>query len=74
MITQEQIDRINFLARKQKSEGLTPAETAEQAKLRKEYIEAYRASLRSALENTTVVRPDGSKQKLSEMKKKGGKK
>ena len=65
MITQEKIDRINALAKKSKTTGLTSAEAEEQQILRKEYIEAYRASLRSALENTTVVRPDGSKEKLS---------
>ncbi len=70
MITQEKIDRINALAKKSKTTGLTPAEVEEQQTLRKEYIEAYRASLRSALEHTTVVRPDGSKEKLSDMKKK----
>ena len=70
MITQEKIDRINALAKKSKTTGLTPQEVEEQQLLRKEYIEAYRASLRSALENTTVVRPDGTKEKLSEMKKK----
>lgn len=70
MITQEKIDRINALAKKSKTTGLTPAEVEEQQILRKEYIEAYRASLRSALENTTVVRPDGTKEKLSEMRKK----
>lgn len=70
MITQEKIDRINALAKKSKNIGLTPAEVEEQQQLRKEYVEAYRASLRSALENTTVVRPDGTKEKLSDMKKK----
>ena len=70
MITQEKIDRINALAKKSKTTGLTPAEVEEQQLLRKEYIEAYRASLRNALENTTVVRPDGTKEKLSDMKKK----
>lgn len=70
MITQEKIDRINALAKKSKTTGLTPAEVEEQQILRKEYIEAYRASLRSALENTTVVRPDGTKEKLSDMRKK----
>ncbi len=70
MITQEKIDRINALAKKSKTTGLTPAEAEEQQILRKEYIEAYRASLRSALEHTTVVRPDGTKEKLSDMKKK----
>lgn len=70
MITQEKIDRINALARKSKTTGLTKDEVEEQQLLRKEYIEAYRASLRSALESTTVVRPDGTKEKLSDMKKK----
>jgi uncharacterized protein YnzC (UPF0291/DUF896 family) len=70
MITQEQINRINFLARKEKTpEGLTPEEKEEQAKLRKEYVEAIRASLRGQLDHTTVVYPDGSRKKLSDIKK-----
>ena len=70
MITQETIDRINELARKSRTpEGLNEEEKAEQQKLRKEYIDAYKASLRSELEHTVVVRPDGTRQKLSEMKK-----
>lgn len=71
MITQKTIDRINQLARKSRTpEGLTDAEKAEQQRLRREYIEAYKASLRGQLEHTIVVRPDGTRQKLSEMKKK----
>ena len=70
MITQETIDRINELARKSRTpEGLNEEEKAEQQKLRREYIDAYKASLRSELEHTVVVRPDGTRQKLSEMKK-----
>lgn len=70
MITQEQINRINFLARKEKTpEGLTPEEKEEQAKLRQEYVKAIRASLRGQLDHTTVVYPDGSRKKLSDIKK-----
>lgn len=58
------IDRINELARKQKSEGLTDAEKAEQLALRREYIEAYKKSLVSQLENIYMVEPDGSKHKI----------
>ncbi len=61
---QKLIDRINELARKEKAEGLSEAEKEEQAKLRKEYITAYRASLRGILENTYIQRPDGTKEKL----------
>ena len=35
MVTQKQIDRINELARKSKSVGLTESEKDEQAKLRR---------------------------------------
>lgn len=71
MITQEQIDRINALARKSRTEeGLTEEEKAEQAQLRKAYVEAMRASLRGQLDNTVVIYPDGSRKKLSEVKKK----
>ena len=69
MITQEKIDRINELARKSRSAGLSPAEKEEQSNLRQEYIDAYKASLRSQLDSTVIRRPDGSKQKLSDLKK-----
>lgn len=61
---QKKIDRINELARKAKSVGLTPEETEERDKLRKEYIEAYRASLRSQLESIRVVDDKGNKRPL----------
>ena len=70
MITQDKIDRINFLARKSKpEEGLSAAEKEEQQKLRQEYVQAVRESLRGQLEHTSVLRPDGTVQKLSEIKK-----
>ena len=71
MITQRDIDRINELARKAKTaEGLSEEEKAEQQKLRQAYIEAYRASLRSQLDSTVIVRPDGSREPLKDKKKK----
>ena len=63
-MTQEKIDRINFLARKQKSEGLTEEERQEQYRLRREYIEGFKNSLMAQLENTYIVQPDGSKTKV----------
>ena len=68
---QSRIDRINELARKSKAEGLTEEEKEEQAKLRAEYIAAYRASLVSALESTYIVDEKGNKKKVT---KKDGKK
>lgn len=63
---QKKIDRINELARKSKTpEGLTEAEKTEQAVLRREYIDSVKASLVGHLENTTIVRPDGSKEKVT---------
>lgn len=64
-MTQEKIDRINELARKKKSVGLTEEELQEQAVLRKEYIESYKQSLIAQLENTYIVEPDGSKRKVT---------
>ena len=62
-MTKEKIDRINFLARKKKKEGLTESELEEQAVLRREYIESYKQSLISQLENTYILEPDGTKKK-----------
>ena len=61
---QSKIDRINELARKQKAEGLTEEEKVEQADLRREYIEGYKRSLMSQLDNMYIVEPDGSKKKV----------
>lgn len=63
-MTKEQIARINELARKQKAEGLTAEEKAEQLKLRGEYINAYKQSLITQLENTYILEPDGTKRKV----------
>ncbi len=66
---QERIARINALARKAKAEGLTPEETAERDALRKEYVADVKRSLVGQLENTTIVRPDGSRQKVTKKNK-----
>ena len=58
------LKRINELANKEKTAGLTPEEKEEQAVLRKEYIVKYRAMLRGILDNTYIKRPDGTKEKL----------
>ena len=66
---QEKIARINALARKAKAERLTPEEIAERDVLRKEYIADVTRSLVGQLENTTIVRPDGSRQKVTKKNK-----
>ena len=58
------IARINELAAKAKSEGLTPEELTERDKLRRIYIDSVKASLVGQLENTYIVEPDGTKRKL----------
>ena len=58
------IKRINELAAKAKTEGLTPEETTERDKLRRIYIDSVKASLVGHLENTYIVRPDGTKEKV----------
>ena len=62
---QSKIDRINFLARKSKTEGLSEEEKAEQAVLRREFIESYKRSLEIQLNNTTILYPDGTKKKVT---------
>ena len=61
---QKLLDRINELAHISKVRELTPEEKAEQAALREEYRIQFRASLRGILDNTVIVRPDGTREKL----------
>lgn len=65
----EVIKRINELAAKAKSEGLNQEETAERDKLRRIYIDSVKASLTGHLENTYIVRPDGTKEKVTKKAK-----
>ena len=58
------IAKINELAKKATAEGLTPDETVERDKLRRIYIDSVKASLTGHLDNTYIVRPDGTKTKL----------
>ena len=64
-MTKEKIARINELAHKSKTVGLTEAEKTEQQALRKEYIEDMKSSLRAQLERTSIKDPDGTIHKVS---------
>lgn len=69
MVTQDQIARINELARKSKTaEGLTNDEKDEQKKLRQLYIQSFRSNMASILDNTVIQRPDGTKEPLKSRK------
>lgn len=61
----EVIARINELAHKAKSDGLTDLEIAERDKLRRIYIDSVKANLVGQLENTYIIRPDGTKEKVT---------
>lgn len=65
MTMNETIARINALAAKAKTpEGLTPEETEERARLRRVYIDSVKANLEIQLDNSFILRPDGTKVKV----------
>jgi len=49
------LDRINYLAKKKKAEGLTEEELVEQQKLRKEYLKVFKAGVRQTLDSIKIV-------------------
>lgn len=53
------IKRINELAKKSKTIGLTEAEKEEQQKLRQEYLKIFRGNMKKTLLNTKVVDAEG---------------
>ncbi len=63
-MTEERIARLNELARKKKTIGLTEEEKQEQAMLREEYLAAIRASLEAQLDNVYYLDDQGKEQKL----------
>ena len=60
MLDPKKIERINELARKKKTVGLTPVEQEEQLLLRQEYLEAFRGGMRNHIEGLKVVDEDVS--------------
>ena len=60
MLDPKKIERINELARKKKTVGLTPSEQEEQLLLRQEYLEVFRGGMRNHIEGLKVVDEDGN--------------
>ena len=75
-ITNEQVERINELARKKKAEGLSEAELEEQAFLRRAYLDSVKANFRSQVETIKVIDEktgeDVTPDKLKEIQRKNG--
>lgn len=61
MISAELLQRINFLARKQRYEGLTEEEKAEQQKLRQEYLGNIRQQVIDAMEGAGYTKKHDTK-------------
>ena len=58
MITDEMINRINEMAKKDKNVGLTEEETKERDILRRKYIDSFKKNLKVQLDTIKVVTPD----------------
>ena len=67
MVTDAELARINELAHKKKTVGLTEEERIEQAHLREKFLEDFRARFRAQLDNIELVEPDDPR--LAEQKK-----
>ncbi|OTN76525.1 hypothetical protein A5886_001602 [Enterococcus sp. 8G7_MSG3316] len=75
MLSPEKLARINELAKKKKSEGLTDVEEKEQKALREEYLTAFRGGMRHHIEGMKIVDPEGTDvtpDKLKEIQRQKG--
>lgn len=61
---QSKIQRINELAKKSKTVGLTQEEILERNALRQEYVECFRNNLQCTLDSVVIVDKEGNRQKL----------
>lgn len=69
MLSSEKLKRINALAKKAKSEGLTEEEAAEQKKLRDQYLQVFRESFKKHLRSVRVIDPEGNEVTPGKLKK-----
>lgn len=71
----ERIARINFLANKEKNEGLTEDEKVEQKQLREDYLKDFREGFRQQVENLRIFDKDGKEvtsEKVKDIQRKKG--
>ena len=66
----ELVKRINELAKKKKTAGLTKEEAQEQIELRQQYLDKFREGFKKRLDNIDVETPDGKVRPLTDYKKK----
>jgi uncharacterized protein YnzC (UPF0291/DUF896 family) len=74
MLSKQKMARINELAKKAKSIGLTEEEALEQQQLRHEYIQVFRKTMVEMLHSVTIIDPNGNDvtpKKLKESQKRG---
>lgn len=74
MLSADKIKRINELANKAKTTGLSIEEAKEQTKLRKQYLESFRSSMRNTIEHVKVIDPEGNDVTPSKVKEARNKK
>ena len=63
-MNKKDIERINELARKKKTVGLTVSELEEQQRLRRQYIDEFKENLKATLDQVYIEREDGTYEKL----------
>lgn len=66
---EQNLKRINELARLAKQRQLTEAELKERDALRKAYLEDFRKSFKAQLDSTVVQYPDGSRVPFKDVRK-----
>ncbi|MBF4500021.1 DUF896 domain-containing protein [Savagea sp. SN6] len=60
MLSPDKLQRINELAKKAKTTGLSIEEAKEQTSLRKQYLETFRNTMRDTIEHVKVIDPEGN--------------
>jgi uncharacterized protein YnzC (UPF0291/DUF896 family) len=73
MLSKDKLERINYLAKKSKEEGLSEKEKKEQKELREAYLKNVRSSFKNQFKTMKVVDPKGNDvtpQKVKDMQKK----
>jgi uncharacterized protein YnzC (UPF0291/DUF896 family) len=65
------VDRINELARKAKTVGLTEEEKAEQLKLRQEYLKEFRKGMEQTLDSIIIEDEAGNQTKIKKKNPEG---